>query len=89
MKWSWKNRSDIIIFTFIGICFGINALINNHYDDNIYTNNEIISLILILFGYIFLFVYNYKKKWIFGLIIVSILLSICMYRLCKMYYYIK
>ena len=87
--WSWKKKSDIIIFTFIGTFFGLNTFINMKIDDDIYTNYELTSLVLVLLGYIFLFIFNFKNKWIFGIIIVSILLSISIYRLYKAYYTIN
>lgn len=88
MTWSWKSKLDIIIFSFIGLFFGLNTLVHIYYDDYVYTNDEIISLILIFLGYIFLFILNYKKKWIFGIIIVSLLMLMIIYRLVKMYLYI-
>ena len=56
MTWSWKSKADIIIFSFIGLFFGLNTIVHIYYDDYIYTNDEIISLILIFLGYIFLFI---------------------------------
>jgi hypothetical protein len=87
--WSWKGKIEIIIFTFIGLFFGINILINIYLDDNIYSFYEMISLILVLLGYMLLFIFNYRQKWIFGLIVVSVLMSLCVYRLCMAFYHIK
>lgn len=88
MTWSWKSKTDIIIFSFIGLFFGLNTIVHIYYDDYVYTNDEIISLILIFLGYIFLFILNYKKKSIFGIIIITILMSMIIYRLIKMYLYV-
>jgi len=87
--WYWKGKTEIIIFTFIGLFFGINTLINIYLDDNIYSFHEMISLILVFLGYLFLFIFNYRQKWIFGLIIVSVLMSLCVFRLCTAFYHIK
>ena len=84
--WSWKKKSDIVIFTFIGTFFGLNTFINMKIDDNIYTNYEITSLVLVLLGYIGLFIFNLENKWIFGMIIVSILLSVSIFRVYKAYF---
>ena len=62
MKWSWKKKTDIFIFTLIGTFFGINTLINMHIDDDIFTKYEIISLILVFMGYICLFILNFREK---------------------------
>lgn len=84
--WSWKKKSDIFIFTFIGTFFGLNTFINMKIDDNIYTNYEMTSLVLVLLGYIGLFIFNLKNKWIFGVIIISILLSISIFRIYRAYF---
>ena len=88
MTWSWTTKTDIIIFSFIGLFFGLNTIVHIYYDDYVYTNDEIISLILIFLGYIFLFILNYKKKWIFGVIVVSLLMLMIIYRLIRMYLHV-
>lgn len=88
MTWSWKTKTDIIIFSFIGLFFGLNTIVHIYYNDYVYTNDEIISLILVFLGYIFLFILNYKKKWIFGIIVVSLLMLMIIYRLIRMYLHV-
>ena len=89
MKWSWKKKFDIVIFTLIGIFFGVNTIINMNIDDNIFTKYEIISLILVFMGYICLLIFNFRKKWIFGIIVVTILTSLSIYRIWEVYYHMK
>lgn len=89
MKWSWKKKTDIFIFTLIGTFFGINTLINMHIDDDIFTKYEIISLILVFMGYICLFIFNFRKKWIFGILVVTLLIFLSVYRIWEVYYHMK
>lgn len=80
-KWSWKTPDLMFIQLWIGLCFGISTMIIIHHDDEVCTKQEITCLVLNLLGFIGLMFLQIRNKWIFGVLIISILLLFSIYRI--------
>ena len=84
-KWSWKTPDLMFIQLWIGLCFGISTMIIMHHKDDICTKQETTCLVLNFLGFIGLIVLQIRNKWIFGVIVISILLLLSAYRILDCY----
>ena len=84
-KWSWKTCDLMLIQSWIGLCFGISTMIIIHHDDEVCTKQETSCLILNFLGFIGLMFLQIRNKWIFGVIVISILLLLSVYRILDCY----
>lgn len=80
-----KIRSGSVIFINWCFFFAISTLVTIHTEDNIYTFNEKMSLVFSLIGFILIIIFQIKEKWVFGVIINLILMSLLLYRILNCY----
>ena len=73
------------LYLSIGVFFAISTLVTIHTEDNIYTFNEKMSLVFSLIGFILIIIFQIKEKWVFGVIINLILMSLLLYRILNCY----
>lgn len=88
MNWSWKTPRLMILLSIIGICFSSSSFISIYHEDNIYTIDEKLVLIFNILGLCGLMFFQIINKWYFGLIIISILLLINIYRILNSFHII-
>lgn len=85
IQWKSKDLDSMIIFIIVVICFGTSTLITIHTDDNHYTIQEKISIIMNLVGFSGLLLLQIKNRWLFGVILTLILMSLSIYRMMDCY----
>ena len=85
IQWKSKDFDSMFIFIIVVICFGTSTLITIHTDDNHYTIQEKTSIIMNLVGFSGLLLLQIKNRWLFGVILTLILMSLSIYRIMDCY----
>ena len=77
IEWSWRSPDKIIIYFFISLFFSASMIIS--LNDKKSHINKIAANILTVIGFIFLLIFQYRQKWIFGVFIIFIVFLISIY----------